>query len=112
MSSTGLRLVVWALVVIGLLGYLALGSVSAVSYRYSSFLQQTFREVEQVSFFDIWTQQIRDLPTSEWLLSAGFTAAIAVSVAGVAYGTWLLLVSSGTEASGGAGRRMRYRRAR
>ena len=95
------RRLVWIAVLLGSVAYLVLGQISVVSYRYSPFLQRTFREVEERGFFDIWTEQIENLPSAspQWVVNGAFVLAIALVLAGAGYGAWLLLVAAGDETS-------------
>lgn len=95
------RRLVWAAILLVSAGYLVVGNMSVVSYRYSPFLQQTFREVDQRGFVDIWTEQVRNLPsaTPQWVVNGSFVIALAVVLVTAGYGAWLLLVASGDETS-------------
>ncbi|HYH13267.1 MAG TPA: hypothetical protein VD789_12990 [Thermomicrobiales bacterium] len=107
------RRVVWAVILVGSAGFLAFGNLSVVSYRYSPFLQQTFREIDERGFLDIWREQIQNLPsaTPQWVVNASFVLAIILVLAAVGYGAWLLLVRSEEAHLTRTRSGLRYRRA-
>jgi hypothetical protein len=91
-----LRLGIWGTLMTALLAMLAVGGVVTVSYETNFLRQRTDRIEDYRSFVDIWSEQVGDLPEApvQWLLDGGFVAAIVVVVVCVAYGAWLLLISS------------------
>ena len=88
------RAAVWTVGMLGLLGYLAFGQVSAIWYRYNAFLNRVYREEDSRGFVDIWRSWLEFLPGGSGL-TAMFIVSIVVALICVGWGTWLLLVSSG-----------------
>jgi hypothetical protein len=90
-----LRIALWALAMLGLLGYLFLGQVGAVWWRYNPFTQRVTREVDQRRILEIWSSWLDELPqgASDWALSALFVGSAFVVLLTVIGGTWLLLIS-------------------
>lgn len=103
LTGSWARRIAWIVVLLGSVAYLVFGAVSVVSYRYSPFLQQTLREVEERGFFEVWSEQVANLPSAspQWIIDGAFVISLAVVLAGAGYGAWLLLVASGDEASHG-----------
>lgn len=90
-----LRFAVWTLTMLVLLGYLFLGQVGAVRWRYNPFTQRVTREVDQRRILEIWSSWLDELPqgASDWALSALFVGSAIVVLLTVIGGSWLLLIS-------------------
>lgn len=99
--TTGLTILLWAFVSMGLLAYVALGSTPAFIWRFG----RKHRELK--SILRTWTIEADNLPRvgQQWLLDGAFYAALIVFLVGAIAGVWLLLsardvtdLSPGTEA--------------
>ncbi len=91
------RIGAWAFAVLALLAYLSFGWVDAVWYRYNTFTQRLSREVDERDIVNIWMSWLDNLPESsgDWALSALFVGSLAVVIASMIVGIWLLLVTPG-----------------
>ncbi len=85
-------LIVWALISLGFLTFIAFGSVDARIWRFGNL------RIESRSVLRVWTLQAENLPTvsQQWLLTALFYACIIAFVACALIGVWFLLDSAGT----------------
>lgn len=95
------QLLAWIVLIVGLLVWFAVGSVSTTSYSYNQFLEMTFRQVSETPLQDIWTYQAQHLPSADLqsVLDAAFVASILTVVVGVFVGSWLLLVRASDDAA-------------
>lgn len=90
-----LRYAVWTISMLALLGYLFLGQVGAVWWRYNVFTQRVTREVDQRRILDVWASWLNELPQGggDWALTAFFVGAAIVILLTVIVGSWLLMIS-------------------
>ena len=88
------RMAVWGLLAAALLGFIAFGSVSAISYTYYAFSGRLVRLSPQRSLIDIWRDAIAELPAFSvaWLPGALMVASLAIAVLCAIAGAWMLLV--------------------
>lgn len=89
-SGVPVRLIIWALLSLAFLGYLAFGSVGARIWRFGQL------QVESRSIASTWRVQGQNLPdvAHEWLIESIFYGAIVVFVVCVIVGMHLLLAES------------------
>ncbi len=89
-----IRLAVWAVLAAGLLGFIAFGSLSAISYTYYAYSGRLVRLSPHRTLIDIWRDGIADLPAFSvgWLPGAVIVTCLAVVVICVAAGAWMLLM--------------------
>lgn len=94
-------LIVWMIVSLAFLGYLAFGSLSVQVWRFSDFLQQYYPVHVSRRILHIWIYQGNQLPDVHfaWLVHVAFYACLFVCIACAIYGAWLLLDRAGTGAS-------------
>ncbi|MDQ3540228.1 MAG: alkaline shock response membrane anchor protein AmaP [Chloroflexota bacterium] len=94
-SPSGLTIVLWALVSIGLLAFVALGSIPAYIWR-SGRKYQEFK-----SILGTWTIEANNLPrvSQQWLMDGVFYAALIAFLLGAIAGLWFLLRARDEEAS-------------
>lgn len=85
-------LIVWAVLSIGFLAYIAFGSVDARIWRFRSI------QIEPRSVLRVWTLQAETLPrvSQQWLLTTLFYSCMILIIACTVIGIWLLLDSAGT----------------
>lgn len=90
------RMIAWAVGVIGLVIWLAAGTVPTTTYAYNPFTEVTLRYVTDESLQHIWAYQAQHLPTVGYqtLLDGAFSVSIAVIVLCVIGGSWMLLVTA------------------
>lgn len=88
-----IRLIVWVVLSIAFIGYLAFGTVGARIWRFGQL------QVESRSIASTWRVQGQNLPdvSQPWLIESVFYGAIGVFVAGVIVGMRLLLAESTDE---------------
>ncbi len=86
-SPSGLTIVLWALASIGLLAFVALGSIPAYIWRYGR------KHQEFKSILGTWTIEANNLPqvSQQWLMDGVFYAALIVFLLGAIAGLWFLL---------------------
>ncbi|HEU0164419.1 MAG TPA: hypothetical protein VFQ54_05190 [Thermomicrobiales bacterium] len=91
-------IIVWALVSIGFLGYLTLGSISTRSWQLNSFQQAWVLDISPRRILHIWTYQLDHLPNvaHQWALKAVFGGALGIMVVGAVICVWLMLDEVGT----------------
>jgi hypothetical protein len=85
-------LIAWAVISIGFLAFIALGSVDARIWRFNNL------RIEPRSVLRVWTLQAETLPTvsQQWLLTTLFYTCIILVIVSAVIGIWLLLDSAGT----------------
>lgn len=90
------RLAVWGVLTAVLLGFIAFGSVSAISYTYYAFSGRLVRLSPQRSLIDIWRDAVAELPAFSvgWLPGAMIVASIVLVVLCAIGGSWMLLVQA------------------
>ncbi len=90
------RLAVWGTLTVVLLGFIAFGSVSAISYTYYAFSGRLVRLSPQRSLIGIWRDAIAELPAFSvgWLPGAMIVASVALVVLCAIGGAWMLLVQA------------------
>jgi hypothetical protein len=91
-------IIVWALVSIGFLGYLTLGSITTRSWQLNQFQQAWVLDISPRRILHIWTYQLDHLPTvaHQWALKALFGGALGIMVLGAVVCIWLMLDEVGT----------------
>lgn len=94
-------LIVWLIVSLAYLGYLAFGSLTVQVWRFSDFLQQYYPIHVSRRILHIWIYQGNQLPDVHysWLVHFAYYACLFVCIACAIYGAWLLLDRAGTGAS-------------
>ncbi len=90
------RMAAWATLSVALLGFIAFGSVPAISYTYYAFSGRLVRLSPSRSMIDIWRDAIAELPSYSvgWLPGAVIVASVVVAVLCAIGGAWLLLVQA------------------
>lgn len=90
--------IVWLIVSVAFLGYLAFGSFSVQVWRYSDFLSEYYPIRVPRRILHIWIYQGRQLPEVRFqiVLVIIYYASLFVCVAGAIYGLRLLLDRAGT----------------
>ncbi len=90
-----LRTVVWAVVSVAFLGYLAFGSVQARIWRFGEL------EIEPKSILGVWRVQAQSLPdvSNGWLLEVAFNSSAIVVVLCVVLLMRYLLLDAGDESA-------------
>lgn len=85
--TSGLPIILWATLSIGLLAYVAFGSTPAYIWRFGR------KHEELKSILRTWTIEVNNLPRvgHQWLLNGAFYAALIVFLLGAIAGFWLLL---------------------
>ena len=89
-----IRLAVWAVLTAGLLGFIAFGSLSAISYTYYAFSGRLVRLSPHRSLIDIWRDAVAELPAFSvgWLPGAVIVTCLGVTVLCAIAGAWMLLM--------------------
>jgi hypothetical protein len=102
LTGMRVRLGLWVVLVAGFIGFLLIGSVSAISYQYSVYTRKVTRLDVNRSLIDIWRDQVSDLPAFSvgWLPGVVFVLSIAIVTLCAVGGAWLLLMSPDAAAAG------------
>jgi hypothetical protein len=95
-SLRRVRLAVWGVLAVVLLGFIAFGSVPAVSYTYYAFSGRLVRLSPQRSLIDIWRDAIAEMPAFSvgWLPGAMIVASVVLAVLCAIGGSWILLMQA------------------
>ena len=95
-SPRRVRLAVWGNLTAVLLGFIAFGSVPAISYTYYAFSGRLVRLSPQRSLIDIWRDAIAEMPSFSvgWLPGAMIVASIVLVVLCAIGGSWMLLMQA------------------